>query len=45
MSEASDTQGKATLLAGKAAAERLGADHVVAGDVIDELPRGFRSIP
>ena len=30
--------------AGQAAAERLGADHVVAGDVIEALPRGFRSI-
>ena len=28
-------------LAGAAAAERLGADHVVAGDVIDALPRGL----
>ena len=26
-------------LAGRAAAERLGADHVMAGDVIDALPR------
>ena len=34
----------AHVLAGQCAAERLGADHVVAGDVIDELPRGFRSI-
>ena len=35
----------AHVFAGQAAAERLGADHVVAGDVIDDLPRGFRSIP
>lgn len=28
--------------AGRAAAERLGADHVVAGDVIDDLPDGLR---
>ncbi len=34
----------AHVLAGQAASERLGTDHVVAGDVIDELPRGFRSI-
>jgi ADP-dependent NAD(P)H-hydrate dehydratase / NAD(P)H-hydrate epimerase len=34
----------AHVLAGQAASERLGADHVVAGDVIDDLPRGFRSI-
>ena len=27
-------------LAGRAAAERLGADHVMAGDVIDALPAG-----
>src|SRR4051794_14122676 len=27
--------------AGRAAAERWGADHVMAGDVIDELPAGF----
>ncbi len=35
----------AHLLAGRAAAERLGAEHVIAGDVIEDLPRGFRSIP
>jgi len=29
--------------AGKAAAERHGADHTIAGDVIDALPEGFRS--
>ena len=28
--------------AGRIAAERLGADHVVAGDVIEELPEGLR---
>jgi hydroxyethylthiazole kinase-like uncharacterized protein yjeF len=28
-------------LAGRAAAERFGADHVMAGDVIDSLPRGL----
>ena len=28
-------------LAGRAAAERLGADHVMAGDVIDALPAGL----
>jgi ADP-dependent NAD(P)H-hydrate dehydratase / NAD(P)H-hydrate epimerase len=28
--------------AGRAAAERFGADHVVAGDVIDALPVGLR---
>jgi hypothetical protein len=28
--------------AGRAAADRFGADHVVAGDVIDALPEGFR---
>jgi NAD(P)H-hydrate repair Nnr-like enzyme with NAD(P)H-hydrate dehydratase domain len=28
-------------LSGKAAAERHGADHVVAGDVIDALPYGL----
>ena len=28
--------------AGRAAAERFGADHVVAGDVIDALPEGLR---
>jgi ADP-dependent NAD(P)H-hydrate dehydratase / NAD(P)H-hydrate epimerase len=28
-------------LAGRAAAERLGVDHVMAGDVIDALPRGL----
>ena len=28
-------------LAGKAAAARIGADHVVAGDVIDSLPQGL----
>ena len=34
----------AHVLAGRAAAERLGADHVIAGDVIEALPRGFRSV-
>ncbi|NLT06733.1 MAG: NAD(P)H-hydrate dehydratase [Solirubrobacterales bacterium] len=29
--------------AGRAAAARIGADHVVAGDVVDCLPRGFRA--
>jgi NAD(P)H-hydrate epimerase len=29
--------------AGQAAAQRYGADHVIAGDVIDALPDGFRS--
>jgi NAD(P)H-hydrate repair Nnr-like enzyme with NAD(P)H-hydrate dehydratase domain len=28
--------------AGRAAAERFGADHVIAGDVIDSLPDGLR---
>jgi NAD(P)H-hydrate epimerase len=28
--------------AGRAAAKRFGADHVVAGDVIDAIPEGFR---
>jgi NAD(P)H-hydrate epimerase len=28
--------------AGRAAAERHGADHVIAGDVIDALPDGLR---
>ncbi len=28
--------------AGRAAAERIGADHVVAGDVIDAIPEGMR---
>jgi NAD(P)H-hydrate epimerase len=27
--------------AGRAAAERIGADHVVAGDVIDSIPAGM----
>jgi ADP-dependent NAD(P)H-hydrate dehydratase / NAD(P)H-hydrate epimerase len=31
----------AHVLAARAAAERLGADHVMAGDVIDALPSGF----
>jgi ADP-dependent NAD(P)H-hydrate dehydratase / NAD(P)H-hydrate epimerase len=31
----------AHVLAGRAAADRLGADHVVAGDVIDALPHGL----
>jgi NAD(P)H-hydrate epimerase len=31
--------------AGRTAAEVHGADHVVAGDVIESLPQGFRSIP
>jgi NAD(P)H-hydrate epimerase len=31
----------AHVLAARAAAERLGADHVLAGDVIDALPRGL----
>jgi hydroxyethylthiazole kinase-like uncharacterized protein yjeF len=31
----------AHVLAGRAAAERVGADHVVAGDVIDALPHGL----
>ncbi len=31
-------------LAGRAAAEDLGADHVMAGDVIEALPRGLRSV-
>ena len=34
----------AHVLAGREAAARHGADHVVAGDVIEALPRGFRSI-
>jgi NAD(P)H-hydrate epimerase len=29
--------------AGRAAAERFGADHVIAGDVIDALPRGLHA--
>jgi hypothetical protein len=29
------------VLAGRAAAERVGADHVMAGDVIDALPHGL----
>ena len=29
--------------AGRAAAERFGADHVMAGDVIDDLPAGLRA--
>jgi NAD(P)H-hydrate repair Nnr-like enzyme with NAD(P)H-hydrate dehydratase domain len=29
--------------AGRAAAARHGADHVIAGDVIDALPDGFAS--
>jgi hydroxyethylthiazole kinase-like uncharacterized protein yjeF len=32
---------RAHVLAGEAAAERLGADHVMAGDVIDALPHGL----
>jgi NAD(P)H-hydrate epimerase len=28
--------------AGRAAADRIGADHVIAGDVIDALPQGLR---
>jgi NAD(P)H-hydrate repair Nnr-like enzyme with NAD(P)H-hydrate dehydratase domain len=31
----------AHVLAARAAAERLGADHVMAGDVIEGLPRGL----
>ena len=31
----------AHVFAGRAAADRVGADHVVAGDVIDALPRGL----
>ena len=31
--------------AGRAAAERHGADHVIAGDVIDALPAGVRAQP
>jgi ADP-dependent NAD(P)H-hydrate dehydratase / NAD(P)H-hydrate epimerase len=31
----------AHVLAGRAAAERLGADHVMAGDVIEAIPRGL----
>ena len=30
--------------AGRAAAERFGADHVIAGDVIDALPTGLGSV-
>jgi hypothetical protein len=29
------------VLAARAASERLGADHVMAGDVIDALPHGL----
>jgi NAD(P)H-hydrate repair Nnr-like enzyme with NAD(P)H-hydrate dehydratase domain len=29
--------------AGQAAARRHGADHVIAGDVIDSLPEGLRA--
>ncbi len=32
---------RAHVLAGRAAAERVGVDHVMAGDVIDALPRGL----
>ena len=32
-------------LAGQAAADEIGVDHVMAGDVIDALPRGFRPRP
>ncbi len=31
----------AHVLAGRAAAERVGVDHVMAGDVIDALPHGL----
>ena len=31
--------------AGRAAADRIGADHVIASDVIDNLPRGMRTYP
>jgi NAD(P)H-hydrate epimerase len=31
----------AHVLAGRAAAERVGVDHVMAGDVIDALPQGL----
>lgn len=40
--EAAGTAVVAHVRAGRAAAERVGADHVIAGDVIDAIPAGMR---